>query len=143
MPNATQRVAKLRAEEAAKLAAAQEAATACQAARRAMSLIALDLHPARHALLADSDTLALLTDILDTCVAHGETVPGSLAARADRMHAIVQDGQRRVAELEAAHTDATAAHAAALGLHTRALHALTDATTAREYAEIAAARGED
>lgn len=130
-----QRLAQLRAQEAACIESVKQAEAAMRAAGATVALINAEQIRTSRANLADRDRLAVLDDIIGTCQQEGETVPPSLTVRAATMRIAVHDGARHLAALEAAFNAAAKLHDEAMEQHDRAASDLYITTQAREAAE--------
>lgn len=132
-----QRLAQLRAQEAACIESVKQLRAAVRAASATVSRIGAERSRAQVAYLADRDRLAVLDDIIGTCQQDGETVPPSLSIRAAtlRLRISVHDGARHLAALEAAYNAAAKRHDEAMEQHDRAASDLFVTTQAREAVE--------
>ena len=132
-----QRLAQLRAQEAAYVEAAKQAGAAVRAASATVARIGAERNRAQVAYLADRDRLAVLDDIIGTCQQDGETVPPSLSIRAAtlRLRISVHDGARHLAALEAAYNAAAKLHDEAMEQHYRASSDMFVTAQASEAAE--------
>lgn len=130
-----QRLAQLRAQEAACVDAAKQAEASLRAASATVSRINAEQIRTSRANLADRDRLAVLDDIIGTCQQEGETVPTSLSVRAAALHVAVEDGLRHLAALESAFNAAAKLHDEAMEQHARAASDLSVTSRAREAVE--------
>lgn len=130
-----QRLAQLRAQEAACVEAAKQAGAALRAAGATVARIGAERGRANLANLADYNLLMVLDDIMNTCLSAGEAVPPSLSIRAATLRITVHDGARHLAALESAYNAAAKLHYEAGEQHDRAASDLCIATRAREAVE--------
>ena len=130
-----QRLAQLRAQEAACVEAARQAATDLRAAGATVARIGAERSRAHLANLSDYNRLMVLDDIMNTCLGAGETVPPSLSIRAATLRIAVHDGARHLAALEAAFNAAAKLHDEAMEQHDRAASDMFVTAQASEAAE--------
>lgn len=130
-----QRLAQLRAQEAACVEAAKQAGAALRAAGATVARINAEQIMTSRANLADRDRLAVLDDIIGTCQQEGETVPPSLTVRAATLRIAVHDGARHLAALEDAFNAAAKLHDEAMEQHYRASSDMFVTAQASEAAE--------
>ena len=130
-----QRLAQLRAQEAACIESVKQLRAAVRAASATVSRIGAERSRAHVAYLADRDRLAVLDDIIGTCQQEGETVPPSMTVRAATLRIAVYDGARHLAALEAAYDTAAKRHDEAMEQHYRASSDMFVTAQASEAAE--------